>query len=123
MTEHKPMDPATVAAFKAMDRQSVTVRTHELVEDADGAPAGVKATEWAPAYFHVPWGRQGHQSQRHPSSGAWVVRGRWTCRAGPGWAHDCGPAVGAASGRVPCAYSVGQATGLASGLLPRCGRE
>ncbi len=60
MTEHnKPMDPKTVAAYKAMDGQSVTVRTHELVEDADGGPAGVEATEWAPAYFHVPWGRHG----------------------------------------------------------------
>ncbi len=47
MTDNnKAMDPKTVAAFKAMDGQSVTARTHELVEDADGAPAGVAATEW-----------------------------------------------------------------------------
>ncbi len=60
MTEHdKPMDPKTVAAYKAMDGQTVAVRTHELIEDADGAPAGVEATEWAPAYFHVPWGWHG----------------------------------------------------------------
>ncbi len=39
MTEpNKPMDPATVAAFKALDGQSDTVRTHDLVEDDDGAP-------------------------------------------------------------------------------------
>ncbi len=60
MTEHnKPMDSKAVAAYKAMDGKSVTVRTHELVEDADGAPAGVEGTEWAPAYFVVPWGRYG----------------------------------------------------------------
>ncbi len=64
MTEHnKPMDPKTVAAYKALDGRSVTVRTHELVEDDDGAPAGVKAAEWAPAYFHVPWGRHGFPSR------------------------------------------------------------
>ncbi len=60
MTEQsKPMDPASVAAYKAMDGRSVTVRTHELVEDGDGTPAGVAATDWPPATYVVPRGRFG----------------------------------------------------------------
>lgn len=58
MTDH-PIHPRTVEALRALDGQSVTLRTHELVEDVDGAPAGVSARTWEPALLVVPWGRFG----------------------------------------------------------------
>lgn len=45
-------DRATVLRLLATDGQAVTVRTPELIEDADGIPAGVEITETT-ATLHV----------------------------------------------------------------------
>lgn len=63
MTDYPPPTPEAIAALKAMDRKVATMTSHELVEDVDGAPAGVTATSYDPALIVVPWGRHGFPSR------------------------------------------------------------
>jgi hypothetical protein len=63
MTDPKPLTAAEIARYKALDGQSVVLTDHQLVEDVDGAPAGVSSTSWEPAMFVVPWGRHGFPSR------------------------------------------------------------
>ncbi len=49
MTDYPPPTPEAIAALKRIDRQTVTLTDHELVEDVDGALMGVTATTYDPA--------------------------------------------------------------------------
>ncbi len=74
MTENYRRPTAeAIAALKAIDRRVGTMRSHELVEDVDGVPAGVTATSYDPAFVVVPWGSFGLPSRAEvygPEDGA-----------------------------------------------------